>query len=413
MRLRGKYWFAPLLLWMGLLAAESVRTVTARVVRIISPQKIVLRISNPRLIVGRHGDIYYDIIANGQPRRVIPAKVLVLDMIGADEVVAEVFEARGKVCPGYAVSFHVPAGETTPAPAETRVRPGTESGVESESGAAVKPKPVNRPEREVSVADPSPMPEASPPVSSKPVRESIDRMIYVPGGTVPIGIDERAARFWNEYPSHPVVIAPFYMDRHEVTCGRYARFLQETGHPPPPDWAGAQCPPGRENLPVTNVSWNDAAAFARWAGKRLPAESEWEYAGRGSSGWIYPWGNSFRAGATNSREAETDTVQPVGSRPEDRSLFGILDLAGNVSEWTGSPYRPYPGNSHPEKEYTSAQRVVRGGAYSVPGVYCRLVFRAHLSPDYRAGDLGFRCVVSAGAVRPAVEIRTEGKNKRD
>jgi serine/threonine-protein kinase len=203
------------------------------------------------------------------------------------------------------------------------------------------------------------------------------------------------------------------MDRHEVTCSRYARFVQATGHPPPPDWTGGHPPTGRESLPVTNVSWSDAAAFAGWAGKRLPTESEWEYAGRGRNGWIYPWGNSFRPDAVNSEEAGADDLLPPGSRPKDRSLFGIMDLSGNVSEWTASLYQPYPGNSHPEKGYALAQRVVRGGAYSVQGVYCRLVFRAHLAPDYRAGDLGFRCVVDAAAGDSIRKNPAKGRHSRD
>ena len=124
----------------------------------------------------------------------------------------------------------------------------------------------------------------------------------------------------------------FYLDVKEVTNKDYARFVADAGHPPPPHWGGREPPKEISKLPVVCVSWHSAAAYAKWAGKRLPTEVEWERAARGRNGRNYPWGGSFACkNAVYARRAE-----PTGSRPEDRSVEGCLDMAGNVSEWTSA-----------------------------------------------------------------------------
>jgi|GEM_PF-794654 len=390
-----------LALWLGCVAAalpaESVQRVDASVERILPAGRIVLRADDPRRLPGRHGDIHYDIIANGQRRRIVPARVIVLEVIGANEVLAEIFDARGAVRPGYRATFLLPVTGGQAPPPDVSSPPADNPSPAETAVAARAPAPGGD-------SPPSPAHQAA-----DDVMRHLGRMAYIPGGPAMIGVDDGNAKFWNESPPHQVFVAPFYMDRHEVTCADYARFLQATGHPPPPDWTDNRCPAGRENLPITYVSWADASAFARWCGKRLPTEAEWEFAGRGQRQWLYPWGNAFHPGATISQEAGTGGPRPVGAWPEDQSYYGVYDLAGNVSEWTASLYRPYPGNRHPEKEYALDRRVARGGAFSVTSVYCRLVFRAHLPPHYTAGDLGFRCVVGESELnsQPARPDRKE------
>ncbi|MBN2430078.1 MAG: formylglycine-generating enzyme family protein [Acidobacteria bacterium] len=389
-------WLALLLSCVaGELSAESIRTAEASVARILSSEKIVLQTAEPHRLVGRHGDIHYDVIANGRRRRVVPAKVIVLDVIGENEVLAELFDARGAIRPGYRVTFLLPvsgpASDHPSSPMDQKTGGETASAPVTAAPSARADNPSQPP------AAPATEPPARPPRPDN-IMQQLERMVYIPGGAATIGVGDRQARFWNESPAHQVTIAPFYMDRHEVTCAEYARFLQATGHPRPADWPGDHAPAGRENIPVTHVSWYDAAAFAQWCGKRLPTEDEWEFAGRGQRQWLYPWGNAYHPEAANSQEADTGGPRPVGSRPKDQSYYGIYDLAGNVSEWTASPYHPFPGNRHPEKEYTQDRRVVRGGAFSVTSVYCRLVFRAHLPPQYAAADLGFRCVIGEAEV---------------
>ena len=122
----------------------------------------------------------------------------------------------------------------------------------------------------------------------------------------------------------------FYIDTHEVRNGDYERFVKATGHTAPPHWGGATPPAEIANLPVVCVSWRDAAAYAKWAGKRLPTAVEWECAARGSAGRKYPWGNTFAYGYA----AFDGGAAVPGSHARDRSPVGCLDMAGNVSEWT-------------------------------------------------------------------------------
>ena len=132
-------------------------------------------------------------------------------------------------------------------------------------------------------------------------------------------------------PREPVNL-PFglFMDIKEVTRGRFAEFLHATGRPPPPGWAEQQ---GNEEMPVANVTWSEAAAFAEWAGCTLPTEREWECACRGPLGQLYPWGDTW---------APDNAVlgfgpAPVGSAKGDCSPCGCMDMAGNVAEWTATP----------------------------------------------------------------------------
>ncbi len=184
------------------------------------------------------------------------------------------------------------------------------------------------------------------------------------------------------------------MDKYEVTNEEYKKFCDATGHAYPGYFSGKNFLPGTARNPVVMVSWSDADAYARWAGKRLPSEIEWEAAAGGNSGKTWPWGNSWIPDAANTREAGESDPAEIGTHLYDISEFGIYDMAGNVSEWTQDWYQPYPGNTRKEKEYGEQFKVLRGGSSRASKDFARAQFRARLPMSFRSIDLGFRCALS-------------------
>lgn len=152
-------------------------------------------------------------------------------------------------------------------------------------------------------------------------------MVLILPGTYIAGDDNGES---DERPQQILKTDGFYMDRTEVTNAQYARFVTETGRRPPPHWLGAAPAPNTARLPVVCVSWDDAATYAKWAGKRLPTEFEWERAARGRAGRKYPWGNSFDGAKAVFSFGPTE----VGQARLDSSQEGCMDMGGNVSEWT-------------------------------------------------------------------------------
>ncbi len=172
----------------------------------------------------------------------------------------------------------------------------------------------------------------------------------------------------DERPAHLVYLDAYELDRYEVTNAQYRRFMLATGGRPPRYWTDTAYPTGQADYPVVGVSWDDADAYCRWAGKRLPTEAEWEKACRGDDSRIYPWGDAWEpgranvdaagwnfGGATADSAAATvwdaawarlalppgspgPTLKPVGSHPDGASPFGILDMVGNASEWVADWY---------------------------------------------------------------------------
>ncbi len=220
-------------------------------------------------------------------------------------------------------------------------------------------------------ASPSPVVDASPSPSVGsiyPEAAAPEGMIYVLGGVLRVGRDDGDE---NERPAHVVTVKPFFIDRTEVTNEQYQKFIDATGYAPPPLWQGAHFPEGTATLPVTDVTWADANAYAQWVGKRLPTEDEWEFAARGpDERRIYPWGEEWIADASNTKTDDNDKRQlaPVSQFPSGASPFGILDLVGNAWEWTASDYIAYPGGKVESLPAGFSNfKVIRGGSYQSLG----------------------------------------------
>ncbi|MEY3283489.1 MAG: hypothetical protein RIR86_1502, partial [Acidobacteriota bacterium] len=157
---------------------------------------------------------------------------------------------------------------------------------------------------------------------------------------------------------------------------------------PPTHWREGQYENGEARLPVVNVTWYEARAFCEWAGKRLPVESEWEYAARGRDNRLYPYGNEWKPRFSNARETGLDKPQAVGSYPEGDSTFGVADLAGNVAEWTETEYLPYPGS---QARRDDGHRIIRGGGFRVPAREQTATERFFDRPSASYDFVGFRC----------------------
>ena len=238
-----------------------------------------------------------------------------------------------------------------------------------------------------------------------------DGMVLIPAGEFLMGSMEKDGLVGqsigvDEIPQQPVYLKIFYIDRYEVTNRQYKAFVDATGHTVPADkhtgvysWKGNLPPEGTEDIPITNISWDDADAYCRWGGKRLPTEAEWEKAARGTDSRQWPWGNDLREHACNTRYTGFGKILPPGSVPDDISPFGVYDLCGNVSEWTSSWYLPYPGSTLKRESFGETYKVARGGSFVMPAMpYSRAAYRANTyKPDYRHRGIGFRCARDDGA----------------
>ncbi len=216
-------------------------------------------------------------------------------------------------------------------------------------------------------------------------------MALIPGGTFTIG----AETVRGDYPAHEVTIAPFYMDVHEVTCAEYMRFCREEDRNFPFFWEkeGFHLGPDFPDHPILGVTWQNARAYAKWAGKRLPTEAEWEAAARGGEeGMAYPWGDEIDETLANYGR-KNDGSMPVGSFPPNG--YGLHDMCGNALEWVQDYYEMdfYVDGPvlNPIGGTRSYLRVIRGGGWFTGPMCCRVYWRNALKSNFSDFNVGFRC----------------------
>jgi formylglycine-generating enzyme required for sulfatase activity/predicted Ser/Thr protein kinase len=215
-------------------------------------------------------------------------------------------------------------------------------------------------------------------------------MVHVPAGEFTMGSNEGES---DEQPVHTVYLDAFYIDKTEVTNTQYRACVEAGSCDAPSDTIYCDDADYAQH-PVVYVNWNDADAYCRWAGKRLPSEAEWEKAARGTDGRTYPWGEGVDCDHAQYRGCGGQTV-PVGSRPKGASPYGTLDMAGNVYEWVadwyGEDYYSRSPGRNPSGPDFGEYRVLRGGSWiSVPDDV-RGANRAWYVPVSRFNGRGFRC----------------------
>ena len=244
---------------------------------------------------------------------------------------------------------------------------------------------------------PTPKPPApAPPVTPGPAPAPVapEGMVLVPAGSFTMGYNGSDDE--SEKPEHEVTVEAFFIDKNEVTIGEYYEFLKAKGLAAPsgwkPAWKEGRFDGDEAKLPVTNVTWFSAREYAQWAGKRLPTEPEWEYAARGTDKRLYPWGgNQFIPNNANGKHLGLDRPMPVGSYPAGQTPLGILDMAGNVAEWTDSDSFRYPNSKLTPKN----GKIVRGGSFrNAQSVYLMTTTRVVIPSNEAMIDVGFRCARS-------------------
>lgn len=199
-------------------------------------------------------------------------------------------------------------------------------------------------------------------------------MVYVPEGGFIMGSEYGDP---DERPMQVAFTGAFFIDKYEVSNSEFAQF--------DPDF---EFPKGKENNAAI-VTWTQANAYAKWLGKRLPSEKEWEKAARGTDGRIFPWGNTY----DDTYVVWDQRYSRGGSIAKPESPYGCFDMAGSVWEWTSDWYNPYPGNNIPMEQYGEKYKVMRGGSNFNNISFIRTTQRYYLLPDEISRyPVGFRCV---------------------
>lgn len=238
----------------------------------------------------------------------------------------------------------------------------------------------------------------------------------------------------NEMPQYSVWLTAFYIDKYEVTNAMYKQFVDTKGHKPPRHWVDGKITIDQEDHPVIYVSWEDAVAYARWIGKRLPTEAEWERAARGTEGQNYPWGNEFDSVKCRGALSNIRDTAAVNEYEDGVSPAGCYHMVGNVWEWVQDRYdwRYYKRDPSPDENPTGPaddepiyfcpehsvqikpdkcsatgcdkeleekkrfpERVIRGGSWMEKPEDLRCAKRTSFSEDYTSFKIGFRCAKDA------------------
>lgn len=251
---------------------------------------------------------------------------------------------------------------------------------------------------DITAAIPSPPKPPEGRISTEVIIAPYDgaEMVLIPGGKFVMGSAPGEGEE-DEMPQHEVYLDPFYIDVHEVTNAQYRLFVEATGHPEPPFWKDDRF--NKPDQPVVGVSWYDAREYAKWVGRRLPTEAEWEKAARGTDRRIYPWGNEWVA-----EGKAVSAPLPVGSNEFDVSPYGVVDMAGNVAEWVADLYKEDYYRSQavwvnplgPMIAGLIKLRVIRGASWKdFSPQTARCANRSFNMPNMRFPFVGFRLAMDA------------------
>ncbi len=247
-----------------------------------------------------------------------------------------------------------------------------------------------------------------PDFSVQPKGNGLDQseMIFIPAGKFIMGAeeDDSQAMAW-EKPQHEVTLDAYWIDKYEVTNAQFANCVA-AGYCVQPRQTGSKTRDSYygnsefADYPVIYVDWNQAAYYCSWVGKRLPTEAEWEKAARGTDGQTYPWGNTGEPAAyMNVNRLQDGDTQKIGSYPDGQSPYGLMDMGGNVWEWTADIFdRNYYADSpaeNPSGGTEGLEHAVRGlsWAYGFPNQ--TITIRNKANTYAYTYDLGFRCALSA------------------
>jgi formylglycine-generating enzyme required for sulfatase activity len=223
-------------------------------------------------------------------------------------------------------------------------------------------------------------------------------MIEIPEDPFTMGTDGSE----DEAPQQVIHLDRFEIAKHPVTNQSYESFLNDNSDQPAPEyWKGRTPPADLLNHPVVEVTWDDAQAYATWLSAktgqtyRLPTEAEWEKAARGTDGRIYPWGAAFDTSRCNTREEGPGHSTPVDYYPEGTSPYGVMDMAGNASEWCSDWYKEGYAeilSPNPTGPQIGEHRVTRGSSWRYSTNMARCAARYFCPPDMRRDNTGIRLV---------------------
>jgi formylglycine-generating enzyme required for sulfatase activity len=261
------------------------------------------------------------------------------------------------------------------------------------------------------------------PIATRVNPNDLAVMVYVPKGEFVMGTNKNSANE-REKPEHIVFLDNYYIYQHEVTNAQFSKFINSTGYETDAEKFGSsyvlvdnnwEKTPGvywaepegagigivdRESHPVVHVSWNDAQAYCRWAGARLPTEAEWEKAARGTDRRVYPWGNTRPNCEKVNYSGCVGGTTSVGRYPLGASPYGAMDMAGNVFEWVSDWYQhdyyQLSNKQNPTGPDDGAFRIYRGGAWTSDKYNLRVMNRPRIYQETAMSRFGFRCAASAG-----------------
>ncbi len=245
----------------------------------------------------------------------------------------------------------------------------------------------------------------------------LDSTVLIPAGKFLMGTNLKNADAAS-HPQHSVNLHAYRIDKYLVTNAQYARFIAATGHRPPSDWKNSKIQQGELLYPVTLVNWYDATAYAKWAGKRLPTEAEWEKAARGTDGRRWPWGNEMDPSRLNTYY-NVGSATNVTAYANGVSPYGVFDMAGNADEWVEDDFLPYKGTDaaaevfqgkvaqvlNPEDRamklsdmvpVNKQYKVLRGGSWKGDPFSTASYHRDFSWANYASDFYGFRCASDLG-----------------